>query len=65
MVEQLLNKYKNDIVMLDSILQWALNPTPKSSGYGLEENYEYIMNNLKVTYNLSIEETEEIVFFFF
>lgn len=61
MVEQLLNKYRKNIVMLDGILQWALNPTSKGAGYGFEENYDYIMKNLKITHELSISEVEKVI----
>ncbi|NGX49115.1 MAG: hypothetical protein K940chlam5_00711 [Candidatus Anoxychlamydiales bacterium] len=61
MVERLLNKYRKNIVMLDSILQWALNPTSKSAGYGFEKNYDHIMENLKITHDLSIPEVEKVI----
>ncbi len=61
MVEQLLNKYRKNIVMLDGILQWALNPTSKGAGYGFEENYDHIMKNLKITHELSISEIEKVI----
>ncbi len=61
MVEQLLNKYRKNIVMLDGILQWALNPTPKKSGYGFEINYDHILKNLKITHELSISEVEKVI----
>ena len=61
MVEQLLNKYRKNIVMLDGILQWALNPTPKKAGFGFEINYDYIMKNLKITHELSISEVEKVI----
>jgi len=60
MVENILQKYKKDIVMLDGILQWALNPTSKKSGYGFEKNHDYIINNLKLTHKLSIADAESI-----
>jgi len=61
MVEQLLNKYRKNIVMLDGILQWALNPTSESAGYGFEINYDHIMKNLKITHELSISEVEKVI----
>ena len=61
MVEQLLNKYRKNIVMLDGILQWTLNPTSKGAGYGFKENYEHIMKNLKITHELSIPEVEKVI----
>ena len=61
MVEQLLNKYRKNIVMLDGILQWALNPTSESAGYGFEKNYSLIMKNLKITHELSLSEVEEVI----
>ena len=60
MVEDILQKYRKDIVMLDGILQWALNPTSMTSGYGIEKNHDYITNNLKLTHKLSIADAELI-----
>ena len=61
MVEQLLNKYRKNIVMLDSILQWALNPTSMTVSSGIEKNYDYIINNLKISHELSISEIEKVM----
>ena len=49
-VTSLLEKYRDNLPMLDAINQWAMNPTPKSAGYGIEENYPYILSNLEKRY---------------
>ncbi len=51
-VHNLITKYKDDIVALDAIYQWAMNPTSMSAGYGIKENYEFISENLRLKYNL-------------
>ncbi|MCP6719443.1 MAG: hypothetical protein KJI71_04425 [Patescibacteria group bacterium] len=50
----MLNKHKKNIVMLDGFLQWALNPTSMTAGYGFEVNYDHIMKNLKIAHEFSI-----------
>lgn len=57
----LINKYDKDIIMLDSLLQWALNPTSMSASYGIKENYHYIKENLKITHLLSDLKAEELI----
>lgn len=57
----LINKYDNNIIMLDSLLQWALNPTSMSASYGIKENYPYIKKNLKLTHLLSDSKAEELI----
>ena len=42
-VETLLKKNAANEIMVDALLQWASNPTSASAGYGLEENYPYIV----------------------
>jgi hypothetical protein len=46
----LIGKYKDDIIMLDALNQWAMNPTSASAGYEIERNYDYIHKNLKERY---------------
>ena len=57
----LINKYDKDIIMLDGLLQWALNPTSMSASYGIKENYPYIKENLKLTHLLSDSKAEELI----
>ncbi len=57
----LIKKYNNDIVMLDGLLQWALNPTSMSANYGIKENYPYIKENLKVTHLISDSKVKELL----
>ncbi len=57
----LTEKYKDDIVLLDGLLQWALNPTSMKAGYGINENYPYIQNNLEITFELSHKEVQDKV----
>ncbi len=52
-IKKLIKVYRKDIVMLDGLLQWALNPTSMSAGYGIEENYPYIKKNLEITHQLT------------
>lgn len=47
--------------MLDGLLQWALNPTSMSAGYGINENYPYIKENLKLTHLLSDSKAEGLI----
>lgn len=57
----LINKYDKDIIMLDGLLQWALNPTSMSASYGIKENYPYIKENLKLTHLLSDSRADELI----
>ncbi len=57
----LIKKYNKDIVMLDALLQWALNPTSMSADYGIKENYPYIKKNLKLTHLISDSKAEELI----
>jgi len=61
MIKELIKKNTNDIIMLDGLLQWALNPTSMSAGYGIEENYPYIERNLKTTHELTSIEAKNII----
>lgn len=60
-IKGLIKKYSKDIIMLDGLLQWALNPTSMSAGYGIEENYPYIEKNLRITYELTSTESEKVI----
>ena len=60
-VQETLNRYRDDEIMLDALLQWASNPTSMSAGYGLEENYPYIVKNLAARYGISRLEAEKRV----
>ncbi len=57
----LIKKYKKDIIMLDSLLQWALNPTSMSAGYGIEDNYSYIKENLKITHQITDSKANDVI----
>jgi hypothetical protein len=61
MVESILQQYSSDEVMLDAFLQWALNPTSASAGYGLEENYQNIESNLSRVHRLSRGDAARVV----
>jgi len=57
-VTSLVDEYDGDLIMLDALCQWAMNPTSASAGYGIEQNYPYIYQNLKKRYPYaSLEET--------
>jgi hypothetical protein len=60
-VQEMLAKYSNNEVMLDAWIQWASNPTSKSAGFGLEENYSFIRSNLLQRYSISREDAEKYV----
>jgi len=49
-INSLTEKYREDLIMLDALNQWATNPTSASAGYGIKENYSYITMNLRVRY---------------
>ena len=57
----LIKRYNKDVVMLDGLLQWALNPTSMSANYGIKENYPYIKENLKVTHLISDSKVKELL----
>jgi len=46
-VDLLLEKYKDDVVMLDALNMWAMNPTSKSAGYGIEQNNKEVVKNME------------------
>lgn len=60
-IENIISKYENDIVVLDSFLQWALNPTSMSAGYGIDANYRYIEQNLLNSYNPSDSDLKRVM----
>lgn len=61
LVQEMLAKYSNNEAMLDAWIQWASNPTSKSAGFGLEENYSFIRSNLLQRYSISREDAEQYV----
>ncbi|MBD3215910.1 MAG: hypothetical protein GF311_25085 [Candidatus Lokiarchaeota archaeon] len=60
-INKILQKYEDDINILDGFLQFTINPTSMSAGYGIEENYSYIRTNLKLTYDLKEQEIDQIM----
>jgi len=60
-IVDVIKKYNKSIIMLDALLQWALNPTSMSAGYGIEENYPYIKQNLKITHQLTELKATKVV----
>lgn len=56
-----LDRYEDNIIGLDAILQWANNPTSMSAKYALEENNEFIRNNLTVRYADQIDLVNTII----
>ena len=48
-------------IALDSLVQWASNPVGKKAGYGIEENYFIIRENLSSRFNISDEIASEYV----
>ena len=48
------SKFKDDekIIVIDSFIQFSQNPTSMSAGYGIEENYPLIGENLKKRYKI-------------
>jgi len=61
--KEISEKFKDPISILDALLQFSQNPTSASAGYGIEENYPYIENNLRKRYVLSTEELAKITRF--
>jgi len=49
-VQRQLEQHSGDERMLDAYWQWAMNPTPPSAGYALEENSGFIATNLMNRY---------------
>lgn len=60
-VQSVLDKFKDDEIMIDALNQWAMNPTSMSAGYGIEENYSYIEKNLRVRYDLSEKDVDKYI----
>ena len=51
---------ENNVPLLDALHQWAENPTSATAGYGVEENYQFILKNLRTRYDeKTAEETVE------
>lgn len=60
-IEQLINKFQGDIIMLDALYQWATNPTsPSAVKNNNPPNHDLIKSNLKIRYELDQEKTEKI-----
>lgn len=60
-VTNLLNRFKNDCVMLDALYQWAITPTGVTAiRKGYKPSHKLIKENLKIRYNLTFEEIEKI-----
>jgi hypothetical protein len=51
----------DDEVALDALAQWASNPVGKHEGYGIEENYPVIRENLSSRFNVSDSIASEYV----
>ena len=61
-IELLVEKSKNDIIILDALYQWADNPTAMTAikRYGYTPNHNLIKSNIEVRYNLEPKEIDEI-----
>jgi len=60
-VEYLMDKFKDDPIMLDAIYQWATAPTGITAvRNGFPPNHGLIKTNLKLRYGLGEKEVEEI-----
>ncbi|MEX2703669.1 MAG: ATP-binding protein [Candidatus Freyrarchaeum guaymaensis] len=60
-IEKLLNRFKDDLILLDSLYQWASNPTSASAiGNGCPPKHELIKKNIERRYNLDSKKVEEI-----
>jgi len=60
-INELIKNYEEDMVMLDGLLQWAMNPTSMTAGYGIEANYPYIERNLKIAHDLTSSEAKKAI----
>lgn len=60
-IHELLGKYKNDMTLLDGFLQLALNPTSAKAGYNIKENYLFIERYLKLIYEFSTKEVNNVI----
>jgi len=49
-IRAFIEENKGNIIMLDALYQFSLNPTSKTAGYALDENYERIESNLRIRY---------------
>lgn len=49
-VDRILEECEGNLPMVDALYQWGANPTSKSAGFGVEQNYPYISDNLKKRY---------------
>jgi hypothetical protein len=58
-IQFILDKFDDDVIMVDAFYQWAMNPTSMSAGYGISENYPYIKENIKIRYNLSEKDAQK------
>ncbi|RJS73331.1 MAG: hypothetical protein CW694_00840, partial [Candidatus Syntrophoarchaeum sp. WYZ-LMO15] len=59
--KELVDKFKDDVVMLDALYQWASNPTGSTALYdGYSPNHGLIKLNLAIRYNLDENETGAI-----
>lgn len=58
-ITKVVSDCSKDEIALDSLAQWAFNPTGKAAGYGIEENYPSIRDNLSERFNLSDERASE------
>lgn len=48
-----------NIPLIDALYQWSQNPIDSSAGYGVEENYKYILENLAIRYDDDKENDKE------
>lgn len=51
------------LLVIDTFSQFSQNPTSKSAGYGIEENYLFIGENLKKRYKIAKTTIENILTF--
>ncbi len=61
LVQEMLAKYSSNEEMLDAWIQWASNPTSKSAGFGLDENYPLITSNMLQRFSINREDAEKCV----
>lgn len=60
-VELLLNKFKDDVIMIDALYQWASNPTAKTAFTNRHYQYHYEINsNIQKRYLLDNEKATEV-----
>ena len=60
-VSSTLKQHENDEAILDAWVQWALNPTSMSAGYGIDVNYPIIRENLLQRYSVTVEEADRYI----